>query len=120
MPRTGGETAGQDFLRRIGPAGMALFLILAVLVAAICLTSGRDPIPGYSAPETTAWYAEHPEALVRELEENVFPALPAEYDLRASVSGGTVSVTADSAHFVVARAALLRYFDSGLFTFPQG
>ena len=112
-------TAGQAFIKSIGPAGMALFLILAVLVTWICLTAGRDPIPGYSAPETTEYYAAHPEALAAELEENVFPALPAEYGLSAEAADGAVSVTADSSHFVAARAALLRYFDAGLLVFPQ-
>ena len=113
-------TAGQAFIQRIGPAGMALFLILAVLVTWICLTSGRDPIPGYSAPQSTEYYAAHPEELVKELETNVFPALPEKYGLSAAVADGAVTVTAESGYFVTARAALLRYFDESLFLFPQG
>ena len=112
-------TAGQDFIRRIGPAGMALFLILAALVTWLCLTSGRDPIPGYEAPQTTEYYAGHPEELAAELETHVFPALP-DYDMTAAVSGGSVTVTIDSEHFVVGRAALLRYFDGSLISFEEG
>ena len=113
------ETAGQQFVKRIRPAGCVLFLALAVLVTAILLTSGRDPIPGYTAPETTEYYAEHPDALAAELEENVFPTLP-EYDMSAEAADGCVIVTIDSEHFVVGRSALLRYFDKSLLTFERG
>ena len=112
------DTAGQAFIKTIGPAGMALFLCLAVLVTWICLTSGRDPVSGYAAPQTEAYYAEHPDELKAELEENVFPALP-EYEMSAAVTGNTVTVTIDGDHFVVARAALLRYFDESLLTFER-
>ena len=114
-------TAGQDFLQRIGPAGMALFLVLAVLVTWICLTSGRDPIPGYAAPQSTEYYAAHLDELADELEANVFPALP-DYTMSASVpdGGATVTVTVDSDHFVAGRAAILRYFDESLFSFERG
>ena len=114
-------TAGQDFLKRIGPAGMALFLVLAVLVTWICLTSGRDPIPGYTAPQPTEYYAAHLDELAAELETNVFPALP-DYAMSASVPDGgtTVTVTVDDDHFVAGRAALLRYFDECLFSFERG
>ena len=112
-------TAGQAFVSRIGPAGMALFLLLAVLVTGICLTAGRDPIPGYKAPQTTEYYAAHPEELIAELQANVFPALP-DYAITAVPAGdGTVAVTVTEGNFVAARAALLRYFDASLFTFIE-
>ena len=85
-------TAGQAFIQRIGPAGMALFLILAVLVTWICLTSGRDPVPGYAAPQTTEYYAVHLDELAEELETNVFPVLP-EYTMSAAVEDGASTVT---------------------------
>ncbi len=112
-------TAGQQFVKNIRPAGCALFLILAVLVTAVCLTSGRNPIPGYEPPQTMEYYAENPEALAAELEEHVFPALP-EYDMAAGIENGAVTVTIDSDHFVVGRAALLRYFDETVITFIRG
>lgn len=112
------ETAGQQFVKSIRPIGAALFIIVAILVTAICLTSGRDPIPGYKAPETTAYYAANPEALVQELEENVFPALP-DYDMTASATETGALVTIDSAHFVKGRAAILQYFSVSLFTFEE-
>ncbi len=111
-------TAGQSFVKNIRPAGCALFLILAVLVTAICLTTGRDPIPGYKPPETTEYYAVYPAALMAELEENVLPAL--EYDIALSMTGDTVTVTIEDENFVAGRAAILRYFEEDLFLFERG
>lgn len=111
-------TAGQTFVKNIRPAGCALFLILAILVTAVCLTSGRDPVPGYEALQTTEYYAENLEALVSELETNIFPAL--EYDMSAALTGDTVTVTIEDESFVIGRAAVLRYFDESLFTFERG
>lgn len=111
-------TAGQAFVKNIRPAGCALFLILAVLVAALCLTTGRDPIPGYTPPERAS-YEKDLSQLVWVLEEQVFPALP-EYEMTAAVTGDTVTVTIDDAHFVVGRAAILRYFPEDLITFERG
>ncbi len=114
------DTAGQRFVKTIRPAGCVLFIVVAVLVTVICLTSGADPISGYQPPQAMSYYAEHPDALVQELEENVFPALP-DYDMQAAVNAaGTVTVTIDTDHFVAARAAILRYFDESLFDFERG
>ena len=111
-------TAGQDFVKRIRPLGCVLFLALAVLVAAICLTAGRDPIPGYHPPEPAS-YADDMPTLARVLEEQIFPALP-EYEMTVAVTGDKVTVTIDSDHFVVARAAILRYFDEEYILFERG
>lgn len=102
-------SAGQDFVKKIGPAGCVLFLALFVLVTALCLTVGRNPLPGYEAPQDTAYYALHPEELAAELNENVLPRL--EDPSVAQVSGDKVLVTVDAASFVPVRAALLHCFD---------
>lgn len=120
LPReTPHETAGEQFVKRIRPAGAALFLILAVLVTAICLTSGKNPIDGYAAPQTTEYYASHIEELAAELETAVFPRLP-DYTLTAEVSGDTVIVTVESGNYAAARSAILQYFDSSLLVFERG
>jgi hypothetical protein len=117
-PNEGQTTAGQDFVARIRPAGCVLFLVLAVLVAVICLTAGRTPIPDYTPPLSMEEYAQSPAALVQELEDNVFPALP-DYTMSAQLQDGTVVITIDSDHFVAGRAAILRYFDEDLVTFQR-
>ena len=111
-------TAGQSFVRSIRPAGCALFLILAVLVTVICLTAGRDPIPGYTPPERAS-YENNLGQLAAVLEEQVFPAL-SQYDMTAEVTGDTVTVTVESGNFAAARSAILRYFPEDLITFERG
>jgi hypothetical protein len=113
------DTAGQSFVKRIGPAGMVLFLALAVLVGMICLTSGRDPIPGYEAPQSAEYYAAHLDELARELTENVFPALP-DYRMTAEPGEDVVTVTVEDGNFAAARAAVLRYFPQNLLDFRRG
>ena len=111
-------TAGQSFVRSIRPAGCALFLIVAVLVGAVCLTAGRDPIPGYTPPERASYENDLPQ-LVSVLTEQVFPALP-EYEMTAAVTGETVTVTVEQGNFAAARAAILRYFPEDLIIFERG
>ena len=110
-------TAGQDFIRRIRPVGAALFLLLAVAVAAVCLTSGRDPIPGYQAPQDTAYYAANPAALQAELEANVFPHLNGVRGCREA--DGKLEIILLGSDYAVTRAAILRYFDRNLFIFTE-
>ncbi|MBR2717546.1 MAG: hypothetical protein IKD79_07430 [Oscillospiraceae bacterium] len=120
MPEGGAhETAGQQFVKRIRPAGCALFLALAVLVTVICFTSGRDPIPGYEAPRDTEYYAAHLQELAEELEENVFPALT-DCSLTAEAGEENVTVTVVSGNLAAVRSALLRYFDQSLLEFRRG
>ena len=111
-------TAGQSFVKSIRPAGCVLFLLLAVLVTALCFTAGRDPIPGYRPPERASYENDLP-ALVSVLEEQVFPALP-QYAMTAEVTGQTVTVTVEEGNFAAARAAILRYFPEDLITFERG
>ena len=111
-------TAGQSFVKAIRPLGCVLFLGLAILVAAVCLTSGRKPIPGYEPPMTTEQYAADLSALEAELEGNVFPRL--EYEMSAEVTGNAVTVTVEDENFVAGRAAVLRYFDESLLLFERG
>lgn len=113
------QTAGQEFVKRIGPAGCILFLALNILMLALCFTSKPAPIPNYAPPETTEYYALHPDDLVLELEENVFPALP-DYEMNAVADGGTVIVTIADDCFDDARGAILRYFDQSLIVFERG
>ena len=104
---------GEEFIKKIRPVGCALFLIMAVLVTAVCLTAGRDPIKGYKAPETTEYYAEHPAELQAELEANVFPQLEGVAGSR--IENGVLVVELHTDSFAVTRSALLYYFDESLF-----
>lgn len=104
---------GEEFVKRIRPIGCAMFLILAILTSAVCVTAGRDPIKGYEAPEDMEYYAQNLQELQVELQANVFPKLDGVLDSR--VDDGVLIVEIDSSYFAVTRSAILRYYDEGLF-----
>ena len=108
---------GADFVKRIRPVGCVLFLLLAAAVVVLCFTTGRDPIPGHEAAHDTAYYEANLPALQAELEAEVFPALAGVVACRAE--GDRLLVTLRGPDFAVTRAAILRYYDAGLFTFSE-
>jgi hypothetical protein len=110
-------TAGEDFIKKIGPVGAALFLLLGVAVTVILLTAGRDPIPGYAPPQDTAYYAAHLDELQAELESGVFPALDGVVSCRETDEHLEIVIRKED--FAITRAAILRYFDPSLFLFVQ-
>lgn len=110
-------TAGEDFVKKIGPVGAALFLLLGVAVTVILFTSGRDPIPGYAPPQDTAYYAAHLDKLKAELESEVFPALSGVQSCREV--NGRLEIVIRKENFAVTRAVILRYFDPSLMSFVE-
>lgn len=104
---------GEEFIKKIRPVGCALFLILAILTVAVCLTAGSDPIKGYEAPQDTEYYAQNLLELQLELKANVFPKLEGVLDSR--IDGEVLRIEIDSSYFAVTRSAILRYFDDSLF-----
>lgn len=110
--------AGQEFVKKIRPLGVALFLVLFVLFLYICFTAGTNPIPGYESPHDSTYYSQNDgtlEELKAELEANVFPKLEGEES--CTVSDGKIKVVIDSEDFATSRSAILRYYDESLFEF---
>ncbi len=116
-PSEENRSAGQDFIHKIGPWGCALFLGLFILTTALCFTAGSDPIPGYEPPQPEEYYATHPEALMAELEDAVFPQLP--YDMSVGMVGDQVTVYIAAEDLVLGRAALLQTFGHDLLMFEE-
>lgn len=104
---------GEEFVKKIRPAGCVMFIVLAILVAVVCLTAGRDPIRGYEPPQSDEYYARHLDELQAELEANVFPQL--EGVLGSRVEDNVLVVELDTNYFAVTRSALLRYYGQELF-----
>lgn len=119
-PDNGGQnrqTNGEWLVKTLKPAGCVLVLALAVLMVLMCLNTGRDPIKGYSPPQTEEYYALHLDELQTELEENVFPRLGGEKS--CAVEGGRLRVTVSHDDFVTVRSALLRYYSESLLDIVQ-
>lgn len=109
------ERSGQWLWKNLKPFGCILCLVIMVLTIGICLTAGKDPIPGYEAPADSSYYAEHLDALEAELEANVLPHLDG--IVSCETADNRLVITIAEANFAASRGAVLRYFDDGLFEF---
>ncbi|NCB50465.1 MAG: hypothetical protein EOM54_01100 [Clostridia bacterium] len=112
---------GQEIVKWLKPAGCALVLIITALVMIMLFTSGKDPVEGYAAPQTSEYYAGHTEELKAELEQNFFPRITGVGDCEIT-DEGKLRIILTGEDFAVARSAILRYYDDTLFEFivPSG
>ena len=69
------EEPGAQIARWLGPVGGGFVLLLSVLMIVFCLTRGANPVPGYTPPHDSEYYAQHLDELAQELNENVLPVL---------------------------------------------
>ena len=100
------EEPGAQIARWLGPVGGVFVLLLSALMVVFCLTAGANPVPGYTPPHDSAYYAGHLDELAQELNANFLP-------------GGTVTVTASAKEYVPVRGAVLKFYDAALFTFEK-
>lgn len=108
--------AGQEIVKWLKPAGCALVLLITALVMIMLFTSGNDPVEGYTAPQTSEYYAGHPEELKAELEQNVFPRITGVGDCEIT-DEGKLRIILVGEDYAVARGAILNYYDDMLFEF---
>ena len=94
-----------------------LVLLLSALMVVFCLTAGANPVPGYTPPHDSAYYAGHLDELAQELNANFLPVL--DETAHAEADGGTVTVTAAAKEYVPVRGAVLKFYDAALFTFEK-
>lgn len=114
-------TAGQEFAKKITPFGCILILIVFVAFLGYCFGSGKAPLPGYTAPHDSIYYAQSDETLKQlqtELSANVFPKLGGVEN--CTIEDSKLTVTIDRDHYNDTRAGILHYYDEALFTFTVG
>ena len=109
------EQSGQWLWKNLKPFGCILCLVIMVLTVTICLTAGKDPIPGYESPMDTEYYSQNLEEFAAELEGNVFPQLEGIIGWEKGEAKLIITIAEDN--FAASRSALLRYFDAQLFEF---
>ena len=111
------EEPGAQIARWLGPVGGVFVPLLSALMVVFCFTAGANPVPGYTPPHDSDYYAQHLDELAQELNTNFLPVL--DETAHAEVSDGTVTVTASEKEYVPVRGAVLKFYDAALFTFEK-
>lgn len=114
-------SAGQDFVKKIGPFGSIFFLGLFVAFLIYCFTSSpKDPLDGYEPAHSSSYYSQSEETmqeLKTELDENVFPKLDG--IISDEIEDGKLTVSIEGDDYVESRDAILKYYDEDLFYFER-
>jgi len=111
--------AMQQFLKKIGPVGSAIFLGIFVLYLVMCFTQGKDELKDYNPPRDGAYYQLHMGELARELRDNVAPMLPGIQSVTWQEGERTVTVTITEDRFFPVRRSLHRHFPAELLTLEK-
>ncbi len=106
--------AMNEFLKKIGPAGCALFLGILILFFLMCFTQSKDELKGYEPPRDGAYYSLHLGELTQELRDNVAPLLPGIESVTWVDGADSVTVVIQEDRFFPVRRSLHKHFDPEL------
>ncbi len=110
---------GKQFVQWLRPAGCAAVLILTVLATVLLFTAKGTPVKGYEPAESAEYYAQHPEALLTEIETELLPKLDGAEDVELALVDGVIRIAGPKDALHTVRLALIHYFDEDLFEFTE-
>jgi hypothetical protein len=111
---------GTDFLKKIGPLGAAIVLIISAAGIFLAFTADLGVPERHSSRHDTAYYAQNAATmaeLLSELREFVFPSLEGVTGAYVSPDGERIIIHVERARQARVRAAIVRDFDESLFEF---
>ncbi len=112
-------STGQEFVKKIGPVGSVLFLLVFAAFLVMCFMPPKAA-DGFSPAYDTAYYtesAEHMEELKTELEKDLLPQL--KIDATTQISGEKLVVTFSEADYKAGAEGVLKHYDESLFVFEK-
>ena len=112
----------EDFLKKIGPFGMALILILSAVGTYLAFTIDLGVPQRYLSLHDTEYYSSSAGTmaeLLEELRENVFPSLEGITEAYVLPGGKLIRIRVTAEQYGRVRAAILRDFDESLFEFES-
>ena len=113
---------GRDFIKKIGPLGMALIIIFGVLSTYMMFTADLGVPPRYRSLHETEYYRQSGETMEQlhdELREHVFPAMDGILESAVLQDSRQIRIRVNSAYYDRVKSAILRDFDEILFEFQR-
>ena len=110
------------FLKKIGPLGAAIILIVSALGLYMAFTADLGVPERYESLHSMEYYALSEDTmaqLLEELRENVFPRLDGILDSYLADGGKHIVIHTDRSNHDIVKAVILRDFDESLFEFTQ-
>ncbi len=108
---------GQEFVKKIGPVGCVIFLLITVGFLIICFKPATHSVEGYEAPHDSDYYAQHIDELKTELEGNFIPLV--EGVTGCALEGSQVRLSIQEENFPDVVNGITYYYDKELFIFEK-
>jgi hypothetical protein len=113
---------GEDFVKKIGPFGAALVLVLSAVAIILAFTIDLGVPERYVSLHDTEYYMQNTETmaeLLDELREHVFPRLEGITNSYVSPNGDVVVIYINEADFEKTRGTIVRDFEDIMFEFQK-
>lgn len=109
---------GEQFAKWLRPAGCVAVLVMAVIATVLMFTAKGTTVEGYEKPESDAYYKEHMDELLREVETNLLPKAGVQH-VELALENDGITVAGPKMELHNAYLAIIHYYDEDLFEFTE-